>query len=448
MSAGARRRMGIDKQRAKATPTPPKRGVTEYEAPRDLVDVYFRQVGSVPLLTRDEEIAIAKRIEDGEHAILRAILGCRYGRAELLRLEEGLRDGSVRVRSVVRTTGDEPDEWEAGELRRVLELLASISEAAPPRSTLARASTSGRRKPASKPGAKHLEALVAVRLTKRAVDGVVAALRAYIVEPEGGTARDVERTRHAHAAIEEAERICRRARGELVEANLRLVISIARRYARGGSLFVDLVQEGNIGLMRAVEKFEYRRGYKFSTYATWWVRQAISRAMADQSQTIHTPAHIVELAGKVARVTRSLLQEHGREPTPPEIARKLQLTVEQVVVAQATTKQPISLETPIGDEGRSLGDGISDTRTVSPLDAAMRARLVDDTAALLAALPPREAEILRLRFGLGDSFEHTLQEVGNRFSVSRERIRQIEAAALRRLRGRPQTRSTKTWIEG
>jgi RNA polymerase primary sigma factor len=332
------------------------------------------------------------------------------------------------------------------ELQRVLPLLASISRADATR----RPGCGGRAHIGFARGrqAEHdnLDALLAVRLTKRTIDGIAGRTRERLGRNDDG---GIAGRREAHAAIEQAERACRRARGELVEANLRLVVSIAGRYARRGPMFVDLVQEGNIGLMRAVEKFEYQRGYKFSTYATWWVRQAVLRAIAEQSNLIHTPGYIIELVGKVTRASRSFVQEYGREPSPAEIAGKLQVPVEHVRAAARCMRQPISLETPIGgDEGQRIGDNLVDPQAVSPLQAAATARLVAQTADLLDILTPREAEILRLRFGLGESVEHTLEEVGNRFSVTRERIRQIEAIALCRLRARLRARQIDSWTDG
>jgi RNA polymerase primary sigma factor len=414
---------------------PPRRAIAAVRASGgepggDALGAYFRQLGAVRLLTRDEEVAIGKRIEAGERSILAALLRCRQGMDELARLEKSLRDGTTRVRDLIRTTGDETDDWEAAEQRRVLRLLVSIVRAR------------------GQSESKSLEALVALRLTKWALDEIVARLRARLEEEPDRRQRD--EGRRASAAIKHAEEVCRGARAELVEANLRLVVSIARRYARSGPMFVDIVQEGNIGLMRAVEKFEYRRGYKFSTYATWWVRQAVTRAIPEQSQMIHTPAHIVELVGKVARASRSFVQEHGREPTSAEIAETLQLPLEHVVAAARCTRQPISLETPVSDdESHRLGDHIADPSAVSPLDAAVTSHLAAQTATLLDILTPREAEVIRLRFGLGgDTFALTLEEVGNRFSVSRERIRQIQAAALRRLRDRLQASQSKLPMEG
>jgi RNA polymerase primary sigma factor len=445
----------------------PKRSSGEEREPsRDILRTYFRQIGTVPLLTREQEVAIAKRIEAGERVILQTLLACPAGLVELGHLEEGLRDSTVRARDVVRSTGDEGTDWEAVEQRRVLRLLETVlhpAARAPEgqgtrrrRGERAAATTATAASPAPTPEDGRLEALMAIRLSKRAIDGMVTRIRERFDDrgrngapPEIPAEGSVDDIRTACAIIAEAEQVSHRARAELVEANLRLVVSIAKRYANRGPMFVDLVQEGNIGLMRAAEKFEYQRGYKFSTYATWWVRQAVTRAFADQSQTIRAPAHIVELVGRVVRTSRSFVQEYGREPTPAEIAAKLQVPADHVTAALRSTRQPISLETPIGgDESHRVSDTLQDHGTVSPLEAAMATRLAEQATRLLEALTPREAEVIRLRFGIGDSLEHTLEEVGVLFSVSRERIRQIEASALRRLRERRQAKDIKSWLEG
>jgi RNA polymerase primary sigma factor len=414
------------------------------EAERDSFRPHF-QAGRARLLTREEEVTIGKRIEAGEHLILQAIVRCRHGVVELDRLAKGLRDGSTRVRDVVRATSDEQDGWEPAERRRVLRLLASISHHRPVRSTATRAVTRIRRAP-TKPRGKRLSALVSIRLSQSAVERIVRHLRRRV--EEDAPSRTVNETRVACRAIDDAERICRSARGELVEANLRLVLAIAKRHAQAGPLFVDLVQEGNIALMRAAEKFEYRRGLKFATYATWWVRQAVSRAFWSQSQVIHAPVHLLELGRKIAGTSRSLSQEIGHEPSAAEIGEKLDLSEERVVAAVSCRRQPMSLELPVaGMRDLVVGDGVPDPRAISPLDAVVGARLAERARRLLDELTPREAEILRLRFGLGDTGELTLEEVGQRFSVSRERIRQIEAGALRRLREGYKTRDAKAWIE-
>jgi RNA polymerase primary sigma factor len=431
-------------------------------ASRDPLRTYFQQIRLVPLLTREGEIEIAKRIEAAEHAVLRAIVHSPHGLARLEALDAALRDGTTRTRDATRNTGDEAPNWEAREQRRVLQLLASVIRLASRPPSLAKRAPAGRRGgQAARPDedAPMLQALIDIRLSTEVIDGIVASLHDRIREQESASRagstlgaaehRALKDLKATSRRIADAERLIRQARAELVQANLRLVVMIARRHANRGLMLVDLVQEGNIGLMRAAEKFEYQRGYKFSTYAIWWVRQAITRAVADQSQTIRTPVHMFELIGKVGRASRSFVQEYGREPTAKEIAAKLDVRVAQVTMAQRCIRQPISLETPMGaDEGTRIGDLLQDHGAVSPLEAVISARLSEQAIHLLDTLTAREREILRLRFGMDGASEHTLEEVGTRFSLTRERIRQIEARALRRLRERPHARSGKSWLDG
>jgi RNA polymerase primary sigma factor len=390
---------------------------------------YFERLARVSLLTRDGEIELAKRIELGEHTTLRAILSCAAGVAEVARLGDRVRRGAERMDRVT----DKRDDEAGGEDRvrkHILDLVATVLAEAP----------AGKRT-----SQIAVDAFIEMQPSKLALVAIARKLQKSLRLAERRVAEGATRAakselaslQAACAGIAQGNRVSTLARGELVEANLRLVVSIAKRYANRGLAFVDLVQEGNIGLMRAVEKFEYRRGYKFSTYATWWVRQAISRAIADQAHTIRTPVHLAERIGQITRTSRAFVQEYGREPSTEEIAEVLEVDPERVTVALRAMRQPISLETPMGEDRTSvLGDFVPDHAAVSPVDAAMHTQLCERTEGILATLTPRERKILRMRFGLGEKKEHTLEEIGDVFGLTRERIRQVEAKTLAELRRR------------